>query len=249
VRPACAPWRCAPPARDAPRARSPVVVALVDAACDASFLDAVRSALLAALLAAGPAALFGLATASRRVALWDLQGGAPAVRLVPLAPDGGADAGCALDLSEALPLEAFLAPLDLWRDEAEAALEALRPDEAGAAGPRAFGPALDALLTMLGAPGGGAPQPGAPLPPAFPAVRVLAFVAGPPNAGAGAIDAARWEEAAPALAAAQSPAAAEAALAAADALARPQTDFYAEAGARAAVRASCACACILRCVC
>ena len=213
------------------------MVALVDAACDAAFLKAVRAALLAALLAAGPATLFGLATCARRVALWDVQGAAPAVRLVPLAPDeAAADAPCALDLADALPLEAFLAPLDAWRDEAEAALEALRADERGSGAPRAFGAALDALLTMLGAPGGGAAPLGAPPPPAFPAVRVLAFLSGPPNAGAGALDAACWEEAAPALAAAPSALAAEAALAAADALARPQTDFYAEAGARAAVR-------------
>ena len=209
----------------------------MDAACDAAFLEAVRAALLAALLAAGPATLFGLATCSRRVALWDLQGAAPAVRLVPLAPDmGSGEASCALELADALPLEAVLAPRDVWRDEAEAALEALRADERGSGGPRAFGAALDALLSMLGAPGGAAQPLGAPPPPTFPSVRVLAFLSGPPNAGAGALDGARWEEAAPALAAAPSAAAAEAALTAADALARPQTEFYAEAGARAAVR-------------
>jgi hypothetical protein len=108
-------------------ARRPVIVALVDTACDDAFLETVRSALLAALLAAGPSALFGLATLSHRVGLWDLQGDVPAVRHVPLAARGGADASTALELADALPLDAFLAPVDRWRDEIEAGLEALRP--------------------------------------------------------------------------------------------------------------------------
>lgn len=103
------------------------MVALVDTACDGVFLETVRSALLAALLAAGPTALFGLATLSHRVGLWDLQGGVPAVRYVPLAARGGPDAATAVELADALPLEAFLAPIDRWRDEIEAALEALQP--------------------------------------------------------------------------------------------------------------------------
>ena len=113
--------------------RRPVVVALVDAACDDAFLETVRSALLAALLAAGPASLFGLATVSHRVGLWDLQGDVPAVRHVPLAARGGTEAATALELADALPLEAFLAPIDRWRDEIEAGLEALRPARAASA--------------------------------------------------------------------------------------------------------------------
>ncbi len=104
----------------------PVFVALVDTACDDAFLETVRSALLAALLAAGPSALFGLATVSHRVGLWDLQGGVPAVRHVPLAAHG-ADAVTALELADALPLDAFLAPIDRWRDEIESGLESMRP--------------------------------------------------------------------------------------------------------------------------
>jgi hypothetical protein len=130
-------------------------------------------------------------------------------------------------------------------------------------GARAFGPALDALLTYLGAPGasaaglarlaasaGGAAAAG----PRFPCVRVLAFVSGAPDAGAGALEGARWADAAPMLfppGSSGTPTAAvlEAAMAAADALAAPQTEFYAEAGARAAVRAGvlsrCDCALVL----
>lgn len=133
----------------------------------------------------------------------------------------------------------------------------------GGEGARAFGPALDALLTYLGAPGasaaglarlaasaGGAAAAG----PRFPCVRVLAFVSGPPDAGAGALEGARWADAAPMLfppgsSGTPTPAVLEAAMAAADALAAPQTEFYAEAGARAAVRAGvlsrCDCALML----
>jgi hypothetical protein len=260
-------------------AHSPAIVALVDASCDDSFLDAVRSALGAALLAAGPGALFGLATVSHRLGLWDTQGLAPVVRYVPLASGGGA-APCALPLAAALPAEAFLAPIDRWRDEIESALEAIRPAHAeersnvqtasgalqvsaplpacDAAGyvhaphcqagdqNRAFGASIDALLSLLGAPGGlvpatpaakAAPGGSAPL---FSSVRVLAFLSGPPDAGAGALDAGRWAEASPVLfpvgGTFASAAVHEAAVAAADALAAPQTPFYSDAGARAAVR-------------
>ncbi len=123
----CAHSARAQPARADFHARRPVIVALVDSICDETFLETVRSALLAALLAAGPTALFGLATLSHRVGLWDLQGAVTAVRHVPLAARGGAAAATALELAEALPLEAFLAPIDRWRDEIEAGLEALRP--------------------------------------------------------------------------------------------------------------------------
>ena len=103
-------------------------MALVDTACDEAFLDAVRSALGAALLAAGPGTLFGLATVSHRLGLWDLQGPAPVVRYVPLAA-GSTPAVCSLALAAALAPEAFLAPIDRWRDEIECAMEAMRPDE------------------------------------------------------------------------------------------------------------------------
>jgi hypothetical protein len=60
------------------------------------------------------------------VGLWDLQGGVPAVRHVPL-ETRGADAVTALELADALSLDAFLAPIDRWRDEIESGLEAMRP--------------------------------------------------------------------------------------------------------------------------
>jgi hypothetical protein len=73
-------------------------------------------------------------------------------------------------------------------------------------------------------------------------VRVLAFLSGAPDAGAGALDGARWVDAETMLfplgaSVSPNPALLQAAVAATDALALPQTDFYAEAGARAAVRA------------
>jgi hypothetical protein len=77
--------------------------------------------------------------------------------------------------------------------------------------------------------------------PRFTSVRVLTFLSGAPDAGAGALDGARWADAEPMMfplgaSVSPSPAVMQAAVAATDALALPQTDFYAQAGARAAVR-------------
>lgn len=119
-----------------------------------------------------------------------------------------------------------------------------------AAGARAFGAAIDALLTYLGAPGGSASgrarldgaasATNVAAGPRFPSVRVLAFLSGAPDTGVGEIDSIRWVDAEPMLfpvgVASASDATLEAALTAADALAAPQTDLYTEAGARAAVR-------------
>ena len=121
-------------------------------------------------------------------------------------------------------------------------------------GVRAFGSALDALLTYLGAPGASAAglarlaasagdAGGSAAAPRFPSVRVLAFLSDAPDAGAGALDAVRWMDAQPMLfpvgaGGTANAATLEAAVTATDALAAPQTEFYAEAGARAAVRAT-----------
>lgn len=51
----------------------PAYVAVIDVACDADFLELVRSALLAALLAVGPQALFGIVTVSHRIGIYDTQ--------------------------------------------------------------------------------------------------------------------------------------------------------------------------------
>jgi len=97
-------------------------------------------------------------------------------------------------------------------------------------GARAFGPALEALLSYLGATDADTAAP------RFPAVRLLSFLSGAPNAGIGALDNARWHAAQSALfpVGAAGNAGEEAAAAASDSLAAPQSSFYAEAATRAA---------------
>ena len=157
-----------------PPTSRPALVALVDTGggCEEP-LELVRSALGAALLAAGRGAAFGLLSFDGdSLTLWDassLGDGrvAPVARVVPLT--GSSRAGAAATrLAHALPLFSFLAPVDACGDAIEAAVEALRPSPHHTHGParraRAFGPAVDALLTYFGAPredaAGGAPSEG-----------------------------------------------------------------------------------------
>lgn len=122
----------------------------------------------------------------------------------------------------------------------------LTPASQGDDGTRAFGPALDALLSYLGAtPSGFGPSPVSPFEaPRFPSVRVMTFLSGAPNLGLGALDRKRWLEAQnavfpPRLSQTTDTvytAALVQAAAAADALGEPQTEFYVEASSRAAVR-------------
>ena len=118
---------------------------------------------------------------------------------------------------------------------------------------RAFGPAVDAVLTYFGAAGAEASpsaQPPVDRPPQFPFVRVLCFLGGPPSVGVGAVDTSRWGGAqarvfpsavvvphidTPSLFGGPH-AVLDAAAAAADQLAVPSTDFYTAAAGRAAVR-------------
>jgi len=251
--------------RSAPLRARPAVVALVDTSCDDSFLDLVRTSLHAALLASGPHALFGLATLSGRLQLWDLQAaGPPVARSVALH-----HATAAVPLSDVLPLPAFLTSVGCWRDSIEAAIDALRPappaerancwhaddpgrneeeEEEEEGDLRCLGPAMDALITYLAAccpPGAPAPlahQVAPPATDAFPALRLLVFLSGPPRGGAGAPEAARWAEAQAALfPASLRDGALPAAAAAADALGESGSAFYLQAGERAAVRRVASC--------
>lgn len=65
-----------------PLGTAPVYVALVDLAAPEETLELVRSAVLAAIEAVGPDALFGIVTFSNRVGLYDVQGAVPSVRHV-----------------------------------------------------------------------------------------------------------------------------------------------------------------------
>lgn len=77
-----------------------------------------------------------------QIGLWDVKGGRPSVRHVPIF-DGG-EVMCPLE--EAMPLRALLAPLAGAAASVMAALEALAPERPGALG---FGSALSAVLDYV----------------------------------------------------------------------------------------------------
>ncbi|KAK9823450.1 hypothetical protein WJX72_002854 [[Myrmecia] bisecta] len=186
----------------------PIYLALVDVACSEEFLELVKSALLAALEAIPPAALFGLVTFSRKVGLYDLQGAAPVALHVALLASSEEDAPTALDLADALPLEALLAPVATCKDTISAALEGLEPDASlegsgRAARSRGFGSALQAVLRYLSGAGsaaqdsarrrsngktstsGRAANEASTL--AYAGARMLTFLSGPPNFARGSV--------------------------------------------------------------
>jgi hypothetical protein len=247
-----------------PLGTAPVYVALIDLAAPEETLELVRSAVLAAIEAVGPDALFGIVTFSNRVGLYDVQGAVPSVRHVAVSEDGP----LIMPLEDALPLERLLAPVGRYKEELAAAVETLAPATdprraaaaaamAGAAtlggdaemvlagggggggsgnnangrgekrgdgedekpGCRAFGPALEALLTWLGAEGvagegdaggkgggggsgggrgaggvgGGATGGGGELL-SHPSCRILSFLAGLPDLGDGALTDERYRD-------------------------------------------------------
>ena len=65
-----------------------------------------------------------------QVELWDVRGPVPAVRSVALTPDGAAPT--AVDLGDALPLSALLAPVGAAKEQIAAALDLLEPAQPGA---------------------------------------------------------------------------------------------------------------------
>ena len=151
-----------------PLGTAPVYVALIDTTAPEETLELVRSAVLAAIEAVGPDALFGIVTFADRIGLFDVQAAAPSVRRVGLGKDGG----LAMPLEEALPLRRLLAPVGAFKEELAAAVETITPAKSrfgsagfsrlgvdngtidGGDGPvsrRAFGPALEATLAWLGA--------------------------------------------------------------------------------------------------
>ncbi|CAI9105648.1 OLC1v1004624C1 [Oldenlandia corymbosa var. corymbosa] len=174
---------------------TPVYVAAVDLSSSEEFLELIKSALLAALEALGPGSLFGLATFSHKVGLYDVQGAVPVVKNVFIPPDS--DGSLPIDLEDVMPLSSFLAPVDTCKDRIAAALETLRPtnswERTTAAGQgldgvllggRGFGVAMDALLNYLGSEYGNT----------FALGRIFAFLSGPPDYGAGQLDTRRYGE-------------------------------------------------------
>ncbi|KAE9461393.1 hypothetical protein C3L33_06722, partial [Rhododendron williamsianum] len=163
----------------------PVYVAAVDLSSSEEFLELIKSALLAALEALGPGSLFGLATFSHKIGLYDVQGPVPVVKNVFIPPD----------VDDTLPME--LEDVETCKDRIASALEALRPtnswERTTAAGQgldgvllggRGFGIAMDALFNYLSSEYGST----------FALARVFAFLSGPPDFGAGQLDTRRYGE-------------------------------------------------------
>ncbi|KAF5931168.1 hypothetical protein HYC85_032041 [Camellia sinensis] len=173
----------------------PVYVAAVDLSSSEEFLELIKSALLAALEALGPGSLFGLATFSHKIGLYDVQGPVPVVKNVFIPPDS--DGTLPTELEDVMPLLSFLAPVDTCKDRIASALETLRPtnswERTTAAGQgldgvllggRGFGVAMEALFNYLSSEYGNT----------FALGRVFAFLSGSPDYGAGQLDTRRYGE-------------------------------------------------------
>ncbi|GFZ20211.1 sec23/sec24 transport family protein [Actinidia rufa] len=173
----------------------PVYVAAVDLSSSEEFLELVKSALLAVLEALGPGSLFGLATFSHKIGLYDVQGPVPVVKNVFIPPD--LDGTLPIELEDVMPLLSFLAPVETCKDRIASALETLRPtnswERTTAAGQgldgvflggRGFGVAMEALFNYLSSEYGNT----------FALARIFAFLSGPPDYGAGQLDTRRYGE-------------------------------------------------------
>ncbi|XP_062016744.1 protein transport protein SEC23 D [Rosa rugosa] len=173
----------------------PVYVAAIDLSSSEEFLELTKSALLAALEALGPGSLFGLATFSHKLGLYDVQGPIPVVKNVFIPPE--TEGSLPIELEDVMPLLQFLAPVETCKDRIGSALETIRPttswERTTAAGQgvdgvlmggRGFGVAIEALLNYLGSEYGST----------FALGRVFAFLSGPPDYGAGQLDTRRYGE-------------------------------------------------------
>ncbi|KAI3995544.1 hypothetical protein MKX01_023289 [Papaver californicum] len=177
----------------------PVYVAAVDLSSSEEFLELTKSALLAALEALAPGSLFGLATFSHKLGLYDVQGPIPAVKNIFIPPEvvDGEPVTSPIELEDVMPLLSFLAPVETCKDRIAAALETLKPTtswersttagqglEGVFLGGRGFGVAMETLLNYLGTEYGST----------FALARVFAFLSGPPDFGAGQLDTRRYGE-------------------------------------------------------
>ncbi|XP_045787287.1 protein transport protein SEC24 isoform X2 [Trifolium pratense] len=173
----------------------PVYVAAVDLSSSEEFLELTKSALLAAMEALAPGSLFGLATFSHKLGLYDVQGPIPVVKNVFVPPD--AEGTLSIELEDVMPLLQFLAPVDTCKDRIASALESLRPTtswertagsgqgmEGVLLGGRGFGVAMEALCSYLGFEYGNT----------FALARIFVFLSGPPDYGAGQLDTRRYGE-------------------------------------------------------
>ncbi|XP_042511224.1 protein transport protein SEC24-like isoform X2 [Macadamia integrifolia] len=159
------------------------------------FLELIKSAVLAALEALVPGSLFGLATFSHKIGLYDVQGPIPVVKNIFIPPE--VDGTLQMELEDAMPLSSFLAPVETCKDRIAAAIETLKPTtswerttaavqglDGYSLGGRGFGVAMEALINYLGSEYGNT----------FALARIFAFLSGPPDYGAGQLDTGRYGE-------------------------------------------------------
>ncbi|GKB53739.1 transport protein Sec24-like protein [Tanacetum coccineum] len=167
----------------------PVYVAAIDLASSEEFLELTKSALLAALEALAPGSLFGLATFSHKLGLYDVQGPIPVVKNVFLPADS--DGTLSIELEDVMPLFSFLAPVETCKDRIASALETLRPTSSWEGpgsgqgillGGRGFGLAMETLISYLGSEHGNT----------YALARIFAFLSGPPDYGPGQLDTRRY---------------------------------------------------------
>lgn len=161
---------------------SPILVAVVDAACSLDHMELVRSALLAAVEGLPPDAKFGLvAFGGDEIALYEAGAELPCVRHIPIAPLNG-PAPTAMELQQVLPLSSLLIPVKgAGKDYITAEIEALEPMGPGK---RPLGEALQAVLRLLG---GGAVSMGQTLLTGVLGARIAVILSGPPNYGRGSV--------------------------------------------------------------
>ena len=112
---------------ESPVGTAPAYVALIDLTAPEHALESVKSAVLAAMEAAGDAALFGVACFDETMTLIDASNpNVTSMKRVAVSETGA----LALPLRDIMPLEAFLVPVRTHKDRIAAALEALEPAEA-----------------------------------------------------------------------------------------------------------------------
>ena len=109
---------------ESPVGTAPAYVALIDLTASERTLESVKSAVLAAMEAAGDAALFGVACFDETMTVIDAANPrATSMKRIAVSDDGA----LALPLRDIMPLEAFLVPVRTHKDRIAAAVEALAP--------------------------------------------------------------------------------------------------------------------------
>ena len=109
---------------ESPVGTAPAYVALIDLTAPEHALESVKSAVLAAMEAAGDAALFGVACFDETMTVIDASNeSATSMKRVAVDENGA----LALPLQDIMPLDAFLVPVRTHKDRIAAAVEALEP--------------------------------------------------------------------------------------------------------------------------